>query len=69
MNRYWKAFETQKERTAWEKEQAQANPHFKVCMRYPVNQLERELGMPKGNLAPYKFATIYRLDYDPERGF
>ena len=69
MTRYWKAFQTQQERQAWEKEMSEKDPGFKVCMRYPVNQLEKEMGMPKGYLSPNKFATIYRLDYDPVKGY
>ena len=69
MARWWKAFETQEERTAWENQQKKDNPNFKVCMRYPASELEREMGMPKGHLSPYKYATVYRLDYDPGKGY
>ena len=71
MDRYYKNFKTQAERTAWEKEQAASNPNFKVCMRMTAAQLGKDLGFPKGYLAAdgYKYSTIYRLDYDPVKGY
>ena len=69
MSRYWKAFRTQKERSDWEKEQAQKDPHFKVCMHYPARQIEKEFRMPQGSLEPNKFVTVYRLDFDPVKGY
>ena len=63
MARWWKAFETKEERAAWEKAEKQDDPNFKVCMRMTVAQLEKDLHMPAGRLAPMKYATIYRYDW------
>lgn len=59
MARYYKCFMTKEDRKQWEDEQKQKDPTFKVCFHYPVKDLEKELYMPKGNLAPYRFATVY----------
>ena len=61
MARYWKAFATQKDRKAWEDEQKQKSPDFKVCMHYSAKDLERELFLPKGQLTEngFKFCTVY----------
>ena len=71
MSRYFMNFATQEERKAWESEQKAKNKHFKVCMRMPTSELERDMGMPKGYLtgSGFRFATVYRLDYDPEKGY
>lgn len=66
MARFYQCFKTQEERDAWEKEQKSNHPNFKVCMRMPVRQLEREMGMPPMQLGAhgFKFATIYRFKED-----
>lgn len=71
MNRYYKNFRTKEDRTAWEKEQAAKNPGFKVCMRMTAMELEKEMHFPKGFLVDdgFKYSTIYRLDYDPVKGY
>lgn len=63
MARWWKAFETQEERKAWEKEEKQENPCFKVCMRMTARQLENDMGFPQGYTAPNKYVTVYRYDW------
>lgn len=70
MNRYYKNFRTKEERAAWEKEQAAKNPGFKVCMRMTAKQLEKDMcspGLFTGS--GYNYSTVYRLDYDPEKGY
>ena len=69
MARYWKAFETQEDRKAWEKEQAKTNPNFKVCMRFPARAFEKDMHMNAGQLDPFRFVTVYRLDFDPVKGY
>lgn len=65
MARFYQCFKTQEERDAWEKEQMSKHPNFKVCMRMPVRQLEREMGMPPTTLSyKFSFATIYRFKED-----
>ena len=59
MARYWKAFETQEQRKTWEDEMKAKEPDFVVCMHYPARQLEKELYMPKGQLEPNKYCTVY----------
>lgn len=61
MARYWKAFQTQEERKAWEKEQKENDPEFRVCMHYSAKDLERELYMPKGQLTEQglRYCTVY----------
>lgn len=65
MARFYQCFETQEERDAWEKEQKSKDASFKVCMRMPVRQLEREMGMPPFYIGfKFRFATIYRFKED-----
>ena len=59
MARYWRAFETKEQRKAWEDEQKEKDPDFKVCMHYSARDLEKELYMPKGHLEPNKYCTVY----------
>ena len=59
MARYWRAFETQKDRNDWEKEMKKKDPKFRVCMHYPAKELEKQLYMPKGSLEPNKYCTVY----------
>lgn len=70
MNRYYKNFRTKEERAACENEQAASNPGFKVCMRMTAKQLEKDMccpGLYTGS--GYNYSTIYRLDYDPAKGY
>lgn len=70
MDRYYKNFRTKEDRTAWEKEQAASNPGFKVCMRMTAKQLEKDMHAPGLYTGEgYKYSTIYRLDYDPVKGY
>ena len=66
MARYWKAFETQEARKKWEAEQKAKNPDFKVCMRFPARELEKDLCMPKGRLTDqgFRFCTVYGFKGD-----
>ena len=59
MARYWKAFETKEDRKAWEDEQKAKDPDFKVCMHCSASDLEKDLCMSKGYLAPNKYCTVY----------
>lgn len=63
MARWWKAFETQAARTAWEKEEKADEPAFRVCMHMTARQLENDLHMPNGALAPNKYVTVYRYEW------
>ena len=67
MARWWKAFETKEARTEWEKQEKQEEPRFRVCMRMTAAQLEKDMHMPKGNLAPNKYVTVYMYTR-PEKG-
>lgn len=64
MARFYKCFVTQEERDAWEKEQKSKDASFKVCMRMPVKQLIRDLGIHPLSLNKYRYATIYRFKED-----
>lgn len=62
MTRFYQCFKTQEERASWEKDMKRKNPNFKVCMRMPVKQLEKEMGMPPETLSnKFSYATIYRF--------
>jgi len=63
MARWWKAFETQEERKAWEKAEKADDPNFRVCMRMTARQLEKDMWFPKGYTAPNKYVTVYRYDW------
>lgn len=63
MARWWKAFETQAERTAWERAEKADDPNFRVCMHMTARQLENDMHMKKGTLAPNKYVTVYRYDW------
>ena len=57
--RMYKCFKTTEDRKAWEKQQQEKNNGFKICMRMTARQLEKDLYMRKGELAEYKYVTIY----------
>jgi hypothetical protein len=63
MARWWKAFETQEERKAWERAEKADDPNFRVCMHMTARQLENDMHMPKGQLAPNKYVTVYLYDW------
>lgn len=57
--RMYKCFKTMEDRKAWEKQQQEKNNGFKICMRMTARQLEKDLYMQKGELAEFKYVTIY----------
>ena len=60
MARYYKMFKSKDEQNVWEKEMAQKNKTFRVCMRMTTKQLKEDL--PHIDTKGYVDATIYTFD-------
>lgn len=61
MARFYKLFESAKERREWEKDMSAKEPTFHVCMRMTARELEEDLCKPEGFFEGYKCATVYRF--------
>lgn len=55
--RYYQMFRTKDEQKAWEKEMAEKNENFKVCMRMTAKQLKSDL--PHINTEGFTTATVW----------
>lgn len=60
--RQWRAFETKEQQEAFEKEQSELYPDFKVCMRMTGKELEKEMYMPEGRMDGCDYVTVYRYE-------